>query len=99
MFRVLRLHLLDPPRRMRVTSGLIACDLRKERLAFTKESTQDGVDQAFCSRRARRDTRPHRLIDDHMSRHACVDELIKRNAQQVAHTLVLEGLVQELLEY
>jgi hypothetical protein len=58
------------------------------------------LDQAFCSLRTPQAALPlDCLIDDHMSRHACVNELIKRNAQQLAHTLVLKGLVQQLLEY
>ena len=99
MRRILLAQLVDPPLRMRVAAGFAFPGRLEHGFAPAQEVSQHRVDEAFGRGLALSRGCAHGVVHDRVGCRACVDQLIERNAQEIAQALVLERPLEQRIEH
>jgi hypothetical protein len=99
MLRVLRAQFIDPPLRVRIATRFRTPHRGEDRFTLSQKVAQHTVDEAFGGPEAERKTCAYCVIDYRVGRGARVHQLIKRDAKQMAHTIVCEWPFEHFHEH
>ncbi len=98
VLRILALHLVYPPLRVRIAADFGARRRNERRLALSQKGAQHGIHQTARARVAERIRAAHGKVDDGVRRRPGVNQLKERDAQQVAQAPALERPIEQRIE-